>query len=81
YETSKKQQQDLEAVTMEKKDTTPNRCISSFQFVVVSAKFKGKLLLQRHRLVNMNLAEELLHIHAFEQKLWTPGQWAYEWQT
>uniref|UniRef100_A0A8C8Y1V9 BolA-like protein 2 n=1 Tax=Panthera leo TaxID=9689 RepID=A0A8C8Y1V9_PANLE len=75
----RKQQQDLEAVSVEAEDTTPNHCTSSFQVLVVSAKFKGKLLLQKHGLVNRCLAEELLYIHAFEQKTLTPEQWAYEW--
>uniref|UniRef100_A0A452U2R4 BolA-like protein 2 n=1 Tax=Ursus maritimus TaxID=29073 RepID=A0A452U2R4_URSMA len=64
----------------EVEDTTPNRCASSFRVLVVSAKFEGKPLLQRHRLVNTCLAEELLHIHAFEQKTLTPEQWARERQ-
>ncbi|XP_010835582.1 PREDICTED: bolA-like protein 2 isoform X2 [Bison bison bison] len=64
----------------EVEDTTPNRCASSFRVLVVSAKFEGKPLLQRHRLVNTCLAEELLHIHAFEQKTLTPEQWAREQQ-
>ncbi|XP_070218855.1 bolA-like protein 2 isoform X3 [Bos mutus] len=33
----------------EVEDTTPNRCASSFRVLVVSAKFEGKPLLQRHR--------------------------------
>ncbi|KAJ8794928.1 hypothetical protein J1605_018744 [Eschrichtius robustus] len=56
------------------------RCVSSFRVFVVSAKFEGKPLLQRHRLVNTCLAEELLHIHAFEQKTLTPEQRAREQQ-
>ena len=48
--------------------------------LVLSAKFKGKLLLQRKQLGNTRLAEELLHIHAFEQKTLTPEQWAREQQ-
>uniref|UniRef100_A0A8C9B8I9 Uncharacterized protein n=1 Tax=Phocoena sinus TaxID=42100 RepID=A0A8C9B8I9_PHOSS len=56
------------------------RCMSSFRVLVVSAKFKGKPLLQRYWLVNTSLAEELLHIHAFEQKTLTPQQWAREQQ-
>ncbi|KAB0389259.1 hypothetical protein E2I00_019311, partial [Balaenoptera physalus] len=51
-----------------------------FRVFVVSAKFEGKPLLQRHRLVNTCLAEELLHIHAFEQKTLTPEQRAREQQ-
>lgn len=65
---------------MEMDCTTPNCCMSSSQVLVVSAKFKAKLLLQRCGLVSMCLAEELLHIHAFEQKTLTPEQWTYECQ-
>ncbi|KAM8778881.1 bolA-like protein 2 isoform 1-T1 [Rhynchonycteris naso] len=75
-----KLQRDLEAEHVEVEDTTPNRCASSFRVLVVSAKFEGKPLLQRHRLVNACLAEELQRIHAFEQKTLTPEQWAGEQQ-
>ncbi|KAL4838635.1 hypothetical protein H8958_003178, partial [Nasalis larvatus] len=63
---------------VEVEDTTFNCCTCSF--LVVSAKFEGKPLLQRHRLVNACLAEEPLHTHAFEQKTLTPEQWAREQQ-
>uniref|UniRef100_A0A8C5XHV5 BolA family member 2B n=2 Tax=Microcebus murinus TaxID=30608 RepID=A0A8C5XHV5_MICMU len=75
-----KLQRDLEAEHVEVEDTTPNRCASSFRVLVVSAKFEGKPLLQRHRLVNTCLVDELPHIHAFEQKTLTPEQWAREQQ-
>ena len=39
-----------------------------FECVIVSSKFEGKPLLQRHRLVNGILEEELKVIHAFSQK-------------
>ena len=74
----KKLQRGLEAEQVEVGGTTPNRCASSFRVLVVSAEFEGKPLLQRHRLLNPCLAEELLHIHAFEQKTLTPEQWAPE---
>ncbi|KAB0402679.1 hypothetical protein E2I00_002843 [Balaenoptera physalus] len=61
-------------------DMTPSRFVSSFRVLVVSAKLEGKPLLQRHWLVNTCLAEELLHIHAFEQKTLTPEQWTHEQQ-
>ncbi|XP_049640832.1 bolA-like protein 2 [Suncus etruscus] len=67
-----KLQRDLEADHVEVEDTTPNRCAFSFRVLVVSSKFEGKPLLQRHRLVNDSLSEELPHIHAFEQKTLTP---------
>lgn len=75
-----KLQRDLEAEHVEVEDTTPSRCAASFRVLVVSAKFAGKPLLQRHRLVNECLAEELQHIHAFEQKTLTPEQWARQQQ-
>ncbi|XP_036048241.1 bolA-like protein 2 [Onychomys torridus] len=75
-----KLRRDLEAEHVEVEDTTLNRCATSFRVLVVSAKFEGKPLLQRHRLVNECLAEELPHIHAFEQKTLTPEQWTREWQ-
>ncbi|KAK0134788.1 BolA-like protein 2 [Merluccius polli] len=56
-------------------DTSPNRCAASFRALIVSSQFEGKALLQRHRLVNGVLAEELKDIHAFEQKTLTPQQW------
>uniref|UniRef100_F7EII3 BolA family member 2 n=1 Tax=Monodelphis domestica TaxID=13616 RepID=F7EII3_MONDO len=64
----------------EVEDTTPARCAASFRVLVVSSKFQGKPLLQRHRLVNSCLSEELPHIHAFEQKTLTPEQWDKERQ-
>ncbi len=43
-----------------------------------SQEFEGKPLLQRHRLVNSVLEEELKTIHAFSQKTLTPEQWAVQ---
>uniref|UniRef100_A0A8D0DJR9 BolA-like protein 2 n=1 Tax=Salvator merianae TaxID=96440 RepID=A0A8D0DJR9_SALMN len=62
----------------EVEDTTPGHCSTSFKVLVVSPRFRGKALLQRHRLVNEVLAEEMKHIHAFEQRTLTPEQWAKE---
>lgn len=50
-------------------------CGGKFSAVIVSKQFEGKSLLQRHRLVNGALAEELKTIHAFSQKTFTPAQW------
>ncbi|XP_063614551.1 bolA-like protein 2 isoform X2 [Penaeus indicus] len=50
-------------------------CGAKFNVVVVSPKFEGKPLLQRHRLVNGALEEELKTIHAFSMKTLTPEQW------
>ncbi|KAK2507687.1 hypothetical protein MC885_002802 [Smutsia gigantea] len=69
-----KLQWDLEAEHVKVEDTTSNRCASSFRVLMVSSKFEGKPLLQRHWLVNMCLVEELLHIHVCELKILTPEQ-------
>uniref|UniRef100_A0A1A9W9Q0 BolA-like protein 2 n=1 Tax=Glossina brevipalpis TaxID=37001 RepID=A0A1A9W9Q0_9MUSC len=50
-------------------------CGGKFNVIIVSDKFKGKTLLQKHRLVNTVLAEELKEIHAFTQKLYTVEEW------
>ncbi|EDV22618.1 BolA-like protein 2 [Trichoplax sp. H2] len=50
-------------------------CGSSYSVIIVSEKFEGKPLLQRHRLVNACLEEELKSIHAFSQKTYTEEQW------
>ncbi|XP_030064873.1 bolA-like protein 2 [Microcaecilia unicolor] len=73
-----KLKRELEAEHVEVEDTSANRCAASFKVLIVSPKFEGKPLLQRHRLVNSCLAEELKEIHAFEQKTLTPEQWAKE---
>ncbi|XP_016328209.1 bolA-like protein 2 [Sinocyclocheilus anshuiensis] len=66
---------EIGAIHVDVADTTPNRCAASFKVLVVSPQFEGKPLLQRHRMVNNCLAEELKEIHAFEQKTLTPEQW------
>ncbi|XP_053984449.1 bolA-like protein 2 isoform X2 [Hylaeus anthracinus] len=50
-------------------------CGDKFSVLIVSDAFDGKPLLQRHRLVNAVLEEELKTIHAFSQKTLTPEQW------
>ncbi|KAM5152284.1 bolA-like protein 2 [Mantella aurantiaca] len=75
-----KLRRELQAEHVEVEDTSPNHCSTSFKVVVVSPLFEGKPLLQRHRLVNGCLAEELKIIHAFEQKTLTPAQWDQEKQ-
>lgn len=53
-------------------------CGGKFNVIIVSPEFEGKSILQRHRLVNSALAEELKTIHAFSQKTFTPEQWEKE---
>lgn len=67
----------LEATHVEVTDESDG-CGGKFSAVIVSSQFQGKPLLQRHRLVNAALAEELKTIHAFSQKTYTPEQWAAE---
>jgi acid stress-induced BolA-like protein IbaG/YrbA len=43
---------------------------------VVSAAFEGKRLLERHRLVNAALANEMKKLHALSiRKALTPAEW------
>lgn len=52
------------------------RCGASFAIEIVSEQFEGKRLLERHRLVNAALEEEMKEIHALSiKKAVTPGQW------
>jgi stress-induced morphogen len=47
-----------------------------FKVVVVSARFAGQGLVQRHRAVNATLAEELrTGVHALAIEALTPEQW------
>lgn len=62
------------ADSMEVEVTTPSRGVSAF--LVVWAKFKGRLLLQRPRLVNTDAP----HFCALEQKTMSPELWAFEQQ-
>uniref|UniRef100_UPI00398ED665 bolA-like protein 2 n=1 Tax=Pristiophorus japonicus TaxID=55135 RepID=UPI00398ED665 len=66
---------ELDAVHVEVEDITAEKCSTSFKVLVVSPMFEGKALLQRHRMVNNCLAEEMKEIHAFEQKTLSPEQW------
>ncbi|GIY24286.1 bolA-like protein 2 [Caerostris darwini] len=50
-------------------------CGAKYNAVIVSPKFEGQPLLQRHRMVNTVLKDELKSIHAFTQKTLTPEQW------
>ncbi|GJU37634.1 protein BOLA2 [Tanacetum coccineum] len=55
---------------------TSGGCGASFQVEIVSEQFEGKRLLERHRIVNGALAEEMKDIHALSiTKAQTPDQW------
>lgn len=51
------------------------RCGASFEVEVVSEKFEGKRLLERHRMVNAALVELMQSIHALSiKKALAPSQ-------
>mmetsp|Transcript_21179 Transcript_21179/g.51839 ORF Transcript_21179/g.51839 Transcript_21179/m.51839 type:complete len:100 (-) Transcript_21179:124-423(-) len=50
-------------------------CGSAFDIYLVTKEFEGVSLLERHRMVQGVLKEELEEIHALTMKTWTPEQW------
>ncbi|GMI99377.1 homolog of E.coli BolA 2, BolA3 [Hibiscus trionum] len=55
---------------------TSGGCGASFVIEIVSEQFEGKRLLERHRIVNAALEEEMKEIHALSiKKALTPEQW------
>ncbi|KAG8383765.1 hypothetical protein BUALT_Bualt04G0047800 [Buddleja alternifolia] len=55
---------------------TSGGCGASFSIEIVSEQFEGKRLLERHRMVNGALVEEMKQIHALSiTKALTPDQW------
>ncbi|XP_038053839.1 bolA-like protein 2 [Patiria miniata] len=69
-----KLKENLQASHVEMEDVSSG-CGAKFNAVIVSDNFNGKPLLQRHRMVNDCLSEELKIIHAFSMKTLTPEQW------
>lgn len=55
-------------------------CGQSFAAMIVSDAFQGKSALQRHRLVNGILKEEIKAIHAWTPRCLTSEQWQKEQQ-
>ena len=55
--------------------TCGHNCGQKLEVVIVSPLFEGRGLLQRHRLVNEALVDEIAQLHAFSQKTLTPAQW------
>ncbi|KAG7535474.1 BolA-like superfamily [Arabidopsis thaliana x Arabidopsis arenosa] len=65
----------LNPVHLEVIDTSGG-CGASFVVEIVSEQFEGKRLLERHRIVNAALEEEMKEIHALSiKKAQTPQQW------
>lgn len=54
---------------------TSNGCGQSFDIVVISNVFQGKNKLQRCRLVNKVLKDQVAQIHAFGCKCYTVEEW------
>ncbi|XP_016199786.1 protein BOLA2-like [Arachis ipaensis] len=55
---------------------TSGGCGASFVVEIVSEEFEGKRLLERHRMVNAALEEEMKEIHALSfKKAVIPEQW------
>ncbi|WP_456379470.1 BolA family protein [Thiolapillus sp.] len=66
----------LQVVDETHKHSVPANTESHYQVIAVSAQFSGKTLLQRHRLINAALAEELAGgIHALALHTMTPEEW------
>lgn len=51
-------------------------CGQSFDVVVVSNEFESKNKLQRSRLINKILKEDIAKIHAFSCKCYTEAEWS-----
>ncbi|CAD5335843.1 BolA protein [Arabidopsis suecica] len=65
----------LSPVHLEVIDTSGG-CGASFVVEIISEQFEGKRLLERHRIVNAALEEEMKEIHALSiTKAQTPQQW------
>ncbi|KAK6922866.1 BolA protein [Dillenia turbinata] len=61
---------------------TSGGCGASFVIEIVSEQFEGKRLLERHRMVNAALEEEMKSIHALSiKKAVTPSQWKQQQET
>jgi BolA protein len=66
----------LEVLNESHMHNVPAGSESHFKVTVVSEKFEGQGLVNRHRLVNQALAEELRSsVHALALHTPTPGEW------
>ncbi|KAG0369939.1 bola protein [Gamsiella multidivaricata] len=64
----------LGATHVEGKDISGG-CGQNFEIIIVSPMFEGKTTLQKHRMVNEALKDQIALVHAFSQKSYTPAQW------
>ncbi|CAG5088682.1 Oidioi.mRNA.OKI2018_I69.PAR.g11931.t1.cds [Oikopleura dioica] len=74
-------QDDMRKVIMEKFNPVHcevddlGTCGTSYQVIIVSDIFEGKKTLEKHKIVNEALSEQIARLHAFSQKSYTPAQW------
>lgn len=67
----------LEVVNESFKHNVPKGSESHFKVIVVSDLFESVSLIQRHRMVNKSLSEELsTSVHALSIQAVTPAQWS-----
>ena len=67
----------LEVVNESNMHNVPPGSESHFKVIAVSGEFDGQGLVQRHRMVNRTVAEELSgSVHALALHLFTPAEWA-----
>ena len=66
----------LEVINESANHNVPAGSESHFKVVIVSSLFESKRLIQRHRMVNQCLADELAnHIHALAMHTYEPAEW------
>lgn len=66
----------LEVLNESYMHNVPANSETHFKVTIVSNDFEGKRLIQRQRLVNQLLAEELAgEVHALAQHTYTPQEW------
>ena len=66
----------LEVVNESGGHNVPDGSETHFKVVIVAGDFEGQRLLQRHRLVNRTLAEELAGgVHALAMHTYTADEW------
>ena len=66
----------LEVINESHMHNVPEGSESHFKVTVVSDQFEGVVLVNRHRMVNQVLAQELNgYIHALALHTWTPDEW------
>ncbi|MGU9977445.1 MAG: BolA family protein [Candidatus Oxydemutatoraceae bacterium WSBS_2016_MAG_OTU14] len=80
--TSKLVPEHLEVINESDKHNVPEGSESHFKLIIVSAEFSRQSLINRHRMVNEVLAEELANnIHALALRTLSPEEWVEKGQS